>query len=84
MRARMVGSILERLGFRTETLGDPLRARVEGDEQSETCELLKVVGYLVVHTRQLDMIMANEAAAAECRARLEHEIEAVLGRPAAG
>lgn len=57
---------------------------MEGYQRSETSELLKVVGYLVVHTRQLDMIVADEAAPAECRARLEREIEAVLGRPAVG
>jgi pyruvate,water dikinase len=85
LRARMVGSILERHGFRTETLGDSLRARTEGYEQGETCERLKVVGYLVVHTRQLDMIMANDAAVAECRARLDRGIDSLLGgRPAAG
>jgi pyruvate,water dikinase len=84
LRARMVGSILEGHGFRTETLGDSLRARSEGYDQDATCERLRVVGYLVVHTRQLDMIMANDAAAAECRARLDGEIDSLPGgRPAA-
>jgi pyruvate,water dikinase len=83
-RARMVGSILERQGFRTEVLADSLRARTEGYEQGEMCERLKVAGYLVVHTRQLDMIMANDAAAAESRARLDREIDSLRGgQPAA-
>jgi pyruvate,water dikinase len=84
LRVLLVSSILERRGFRTETLGDSLRARTEGYDQDETCERLRVVGYLVVHTRQVDMIMANDAAVAECRARLDREIDSLVGRrPAA-
>jgi len=77
-RALLVGEILRRHGFRTEAAGDSMRARVEGYDQAKMCERLKVVGYLIVHTRQLDMIMANEGAVAEYRRKMEREIDGIL------
>ena len=78
-RAQLVGEILRHHGFRTEASGDSMRARLEGYDQDTMCERLKVVGYLIVHTRQLDMIMANDAAVAEYRSKMEREIEGILG-----
>lgn len=61
-RARFVAEIIDQYGFRTELREDAAFARLEGYEQSFMEERLRVLGYLIIHTRQLDMIMANGAA----------------------
>lgn len=59
MRLRLIEEILTRFGFRVEIVEDCLSARLEGYEQDYMLERLKVLGYICVHTRQLDMVMAK-------------------------
>ncbi len=59
-RVEFIGRILERFGFRIELHGDAIFARIEGYEKKEMIERLKIMGYLLMHTRQIDMIMNNE------------------------
>ena len=47
--------------FRTEIKEDALFARLEGHDQDYLKERLKVLGHIMTHTRQLDMVMFNEA-----------------------
>lgn len=58
-RVRFIGGIMEDQGFRVESTEDNLNARLERHEQEVTLETLKAVGYLLMHTRQLDIIMGN-------------------------
>jgi pyruvate,water dikinase len=58
-RAQFIAEILGRYGFRTEIREDAAFARLEGHEQPFMEERLRILGYLIIHTRQLDMIMAN-------------------------
>ncbi|TIH18107.1 pyruvate, water dikinase [Marinifilum sp. JC120] len=62
LRARFIGSILEELDFRIRIREDSLTARLEGLIQEDMEFHLKVLGYLITHTRQLDMIMTNPAS----------------------
>jgi len=59
MRARFVGDILEELDFRVRVRGDNMFARLEGLDREAMGNRLKKLGYLITHTRQLDMIMTN-------------------------
>jgi pyruvate,water dikinase len=73
-RAVFIGSILEEQGFRVEVRGDALFARVEGYEEDIMKEKLRVLGYLIIHTRQLDMIMSDGASINSCRERIVSDL----------
>jgi pyruvate, water dikinase len=58
-RARMVGELLEEFGFHVRLHEDSLRATIEGYDQQTMEERLIILGHLLIHTRQVDMIMSN-------------------------
>ena len=60
-RVHFVGKLLRHFDFRTEIKEDALFARLEGHDQDYLKERLKVLGHIMTHTRQLDMVMFNEA-----------------------
>jgi len=79
-RISLVAEILEEYDFRVEIKEDMLLARVEQGEVEEMVRRLKVLGYLVIQTRQIDMIMANAARAHHYRAKFRDEIGRLLGK----
>jgi len=60
-RIKFIEHILKQFDFRVEINEDWMVARLEGYEKDFLVERLKVLGYVTMHTRQLDMIMANQA-----------------------
>ncbi len=77
-RAQFLGKILEQYNFRTEIRQDAAFARVEGYEQPFMEERLRILGYLIIHTRQLDMIMSNEAAMHHQRQRILKDLRQII------
>ncbi|MDM8525547.1 PEP-utilizing enzyme [Desulfococcaceae bacterium HSG8] len=77
-RVHFIGSILEDHGFRIEKKEDTLIARTEGHKTDFMNERLKILGYLSIHTRQLDMIMANQAKVNYYRAKIDRDIREKL------
>jgi len=77
-RAVFVGDILENYGFRVEVKEDAAFARIEGHGQEFMKERLVILGYLIIHTRQLDMIMSSNAAVSNHKAKLVNDIESIL------
>ena len=61
-RVRLIAKILERFGFYTDIDGDDLLARADTQPTEYLLETLKVLGYLMTHTRQLDMVMCSDAS----------------------
>lgn len=61
-RLKFIEHILSRFDFRIEINEDCITARLEGYERNTLIDRLKVLGYLSIHTRQLDMIMNNDSA----------------------
>jgi pyruvate,water dikinase len=56
-----VGDILDEFDFRVRIREDNLNARLEGLDRPRMEHRLKILGYLITHTRQLDMIMTDAA-----------------------
>ena len=62
-RVQLIGKLLQQFDFRTEVKDDSLFARLAGHDQDYVKERLKVLGHIIIHTRQLDMGMSNVARA---------------------
>ncbi|HUV49984.1 MAG TPA: PEP/pyruvate-binding domain-containing protein [Anaerolineae bacterium] len=58
-RANLIKLILEKFDFWVQIKGDTVFARLERQEIPFLKERLKVLGHLVMHTRQLDMVLSN-------------------------
>lgn len=78
-RAVFVSSILEEFEFRAEIKDDGVFARIEGFDESVMKEKLKLLGYMLMHTRQLDMIMSNDAAYQHHRNKIINDIHSIIG-----
>lgn len=77
-RIHFIREILERYGFRATINGDNLNARIEGHDMAYMIGRLKILGYLTLHTRQLDMIMGNSALVGYYMNKLTRDIDSLL------
>jgi pyruvate,water dikinase len=59
-RAKLIGNILENLGFIVEITGDLILARTKKITKEECVSLLEQLGRLTAYTQQLDMLMDDE------------------------
>ncbi len=77
-RVQFVGEILEEYGFNSVVQSDHLSARLEGVNADVTIARLKMIGYLILHTRQLDMIMSKPALVKQYRQKFRKDIEKIM------
>ncbi|MCL2789425.1 MAG: PEP-utilizing enzyme [Desulfobulbus sp.] len=77
-RVQFIREILERYGFRATINADNLDARIEGYDMEYMIGRLKILGYLTLHTRQLDMIMGNSALVNFYMNKLTKDINTLL------
>ncbi|MDL1982865.1 MAG: pyruvate, water dikinase [Deltaproteobacteria bacterium] len=73
-RMKLIEEILVKYDFQVEIHEDYMNANIEGYDQLFTINRLKILGYLTMHTRQLDMIMSNPARAAYYKEKLLKDI----------
>jgi pyruvate,water dikinase len=73
-RARFIGDLLEGLDFRVRVTEDVVTARRTHLTDRDVEDGVKVVGYLLMHTRQLDMIMGEPSAVERYRKKMQAEI----------
>ncbi|MEJ5358710.1 MAG: PEP/pyruvate-binding domain-containing protein [Desulfobacterales bacterium] len=74
-RVHLVAEILEEQGFQVEIREDHLVARFEGHPEGEILRRIEVLGYLALHTRQMDMVMANAGRVESYRRKYRQDIE---------
>lgn len=77
MRTRFIAGLLEGYDFNVEVHEDALFARIGGVDQEALLQRLKILGYLTIHTRQLDMIMLNPDKVLYYREKLCRDIEGI-------
>ncbi len=79
-RAQFVGELLTRYDFQTKVREDAMFARMDNYDQSFLETRLIILGYLLMHTRQLDMIMSNEKTVAQYREKMIQDIATILNQ----
>lgn len=77
-RARLVAEILEEYDFRCDIREDSLTARVKDAGREFMEERLKVLGYMIIHTRQIDMIMSDPSAVARAKAKMLSDLRTII------
>lgn len=78
LRLQMIQDILARYDFRIEQKGDALTARLEKKEAGFLLSRLMVLGYLLIHTRQIDMVMEEPGMLEMHREKIINDIEMLL------
>jgi pyruvate,water dikinase len=77
-RVKLVSDILEENHFNVDVKGDALIARIENYDMEEMKRYLMVVGYLIIHTRQLDMVMSNPTEVKRYRLKIKEDLAGIL------
>ena len=77
-RVLFIQEILDVYGFRTEIKEDNLIARTEDRDMEFMKKQLMLIGYLLIHTRQLDMVMANDASVTRYRTKLADDVNELM------
>jgi pyruvate,water dikinase len=78
-RVAFLGELLEEQGFQVRLTEDTAAARLTGLGEDAMKDRLRVVGYLLMHTRQLDMVMEDPSAVAHYRSKIRADVETLHG-----
>ncbi|MBA4356142.1 MAG: pyruvate, water dikinase [Desulfovibrio sp.] len=81
LRAELIGEILEQHDFQVKLRGDNLFAKAESRRHDFILDRVRILGYLLVHTRQIDMAMTDRGVADSLRQRMLSDIKAMLSGP---
>jgi pyruvate,water dikinase len=78
-RVLFLAEILEECGFKVTVKKDSLFSRIDNRERDFMEKRLKALGYLTIHTRQIDMIMSRESTVNYYKAKFKKEIGQIIG-----
>jgi pyruvate, water dikinase len=70
-RVNLIAEVLEEQDFNVSVTEDVLTARFEDYPMEVMKNRLTILGYLIMHTRQLDMVMSNDAMVAHYRNKMK-------------
>jgi pyruvate,water dikinase len=76
-RVRLLAETLREMDFRVEMKGDALTARIEKKPVPFLRERLVVLGYLLIHTRQIDMVMDEQSFVESYLERIHSDIRSI-------
>ncbi len=79
-RVRFICEILADYGFSVAARDDHATARLAGLPGPAMADKIEIVGYLIMHTRQLDMIMASPSAVAHYGAKIRADLDRLEDR----
>jgi pyruvate,water dikinase len=77
-RLAFLREILEEHGFAVNIKEDNLFARQAGYEKDFMRDKLRILGYLTIHSRQLDMIMSNSSMVSYYRSKIRKDIRGLI------
>jgi pyruvate,water dikinase len=80
-RLRLMAEPLQECGFAVSIRADTARARRDHLSDVEALASVRALGYLMIHTRQLDMAMADAGLVAHFTAKLRTDLANLLGGP---
>ena len=78
-RVLFLAEILEEYGFRVTVKKDSLFSRIDNRDRDFMEKRLKALGYLTIHTRQIDMIMSRESTVNYYKAKFKKDIDLIIG-----
>jgi pyruvate,water dikinase len=78
LRVLLIAEVLEDFGFRAMVREDSLAARIEGRDKDYMMSRLAILGHVIMHTRQLDMIMRDAAQARAYKAKICGQLSEIL------
>jgi pyruvate, water dikinase len=78
-RVRLIEDILTDWGFVIDVSEDVLWARFEDQPEEVMQQRLRMLGFIIMHTRQLDMVMSNEKMVSHYRNRIKNTIVELFG-----
>jgi len=80
-RVHFIKEILEKYDFTVKVREDNLMARMEGQGTRMLKTRLMILGYLSLHTRQIDMIMSNSRRVSFYREKISRDIDEKIIAP---
>jgi pyruvate,water dikinase len=76
-----MADILQEHGFAASATRDALFAHAENASQQDILDKTRILGYLLIHTRQVDMVMRNTSMAAQLGKKYRDDIHSLLKMP---
>ena len=77
-RVVFVKELLEEYGFRASVREDNLLSRIEDRDEEFMKSRLRILGFITIHTRQLDMVMSNPASYQHYQEKIHQDIQELL------